>query len=206
MAIIKSKLAATAEDGVPQPRSREHLLRELGADDPARRRAAARELAGDGAAMALAERIRCEPLRSVREALWTAVVRLADAAALGSLAACLRSEDAALRNEAIDAMRQLPQVLPLVEELLADADPDVRIFAVNVLEPLRHAGVEALLRRVIDGDPHVNVCAAAADVLSEVATEQSRESLLRLKARFADEPYVHFAADLALGRLGREPR
>jgi hypothetical protein len=54
---------------------------------------------------------------------------------------------------------------------------------------------------VIDADAHVNVCATAVDLLSEVGTAWALEPLARLKARFAEEPYIQFAADLALRRI-----
>jgi HEAT repeat protein len=114
----------------------------------------------------------------------------------------LRSEDAALRNEVIEAMKQLPnEVAPIMSELLADQDPDVRIFAVNILESLCHPQVEAWLVDVIKQDPHVNVCAAALDLLGEVGTPASRPALEHLKARFPDEPYICFAAELAIKRI-----
>jgi HEAT repeat protein len=99
-------------------------------------------------------------------------------------------------------MKQLPDaVAPIMRGLLVDPDPDVRIFAVNILESLRHPEVEAWLITVIASDPHLNVCATAVDLLGEVGSAAAREPLLRLKARFADEPYIQFAADLALKRL-----
>jgi HEAT repeat protein len=130
------------------------------------------------------------------------LIRLDDASALGGLVECLRSEDAALRNEVIEAMKLLPgEVAPIMHSLLADLDPDVRIFAVNILESLRHAEVESWLIQVIETDPEVNVCAAAADLLSEVASAKALEPLVQLKLRFSEEPYIHFAADLALQRI-----
>jgi HEAT repeat protein len=99
-------------------------------------------------------------------------------------------------------MKLLPEeVAPIMRELLGDADPDVRIFAVNILESLRHPEVEAWLIEVIATDPHVNVCATAVDLLGEVGSAAAREALLHLKARFSDEPYVQFATDLALRRI-----
>jgi hypothetical protein len=47
----------------------------------------------------------------------------------------------------------------------------------------------------------VNVCATAVDLLGEVGSAASREPLLHLKARFGEEPYIQFAANLALKRL-----
>lgn len=138
----------------------------------------------------------------MREVILTTLTRLGDATAVAGLVDCLRHEDVALRNEAIEAMKQLPaEIAPIMANLLIDDDPDVRIFAVNVLESLRHPDVQTWLIQVIDTDTHVNVCATAADLLSEVGTAAARAPLERLKQRFADEPYVQFAADLALGRL-----
>ena len=100
-------------------------------------------------------------------------------------------------------MQQLPgHVAPIMSALLCDGSSDVRIFAVNVLESLRHPDVESWLLTVIEQDPHVNVCATAVDLLSELGTPQAREPLESLKARFPGEPYIQFAVDLALSRLG----
>nr|WP_285293210.1 HEAT repeat domain-containing protein [Burkholderia glumae] len=143
-----------------------------------------------------------ESSASVRETIMLSLVHLRDQVALDGLVACLRSEDAALRNAAIAAMQQLPEeVAPLMSRLLADPDSDVRIFAVNVLESLRHPSVEAWLLEVIEQDPHVNVCAAAVDLLGEVGSARARAPLQRLQQRFPDEPFIRFAASIALQGL-----
>jgi hypothetical protein len=46
----------------------------------------------------------------------------------------------------------------------------VRIFAVNILESLRHPQVEEWLIEVIEGDPHLNVCGTAVDLLGETGS------------------------------------
>ncbi|MHB8067867.1 MAG: HEAT repeat domain-containing protein [Desulfobaccales bacterium] len=179
------------------------LLAQLSEANATARRWAARDLSAcPEAAAALVKRLKIEPEVSVREVILTTLTRLGDQTAVAGLVDCLRSEDAALRNEAIEAMKQLPDaVAPIMQELLADPVSDVRIFAVNILESLRHPEVEAWLIEVIAKDQHVNVCAAAVDLLSEVGTEAALKALARLKTRFADEPYIHFAADLALKRI-----
>jgi len=179
------------------------LLVELEDASPTARRWAARDLtACPDAAAPLVDRLRREDDTSVREVILTALIRLDDASALGGLVECLRSEDAALRNEVIEAMKLLPgEVAPIMQSLLTDADPDVRIFAVNILESLRHAEVESWLIQVIESEPQVNVCATALDLLSEVGTVSAVDPLLRLKLRFAAEPFIQFAADLALQRI-----
>jgi hypothetical protein len=85
--------------------------------------------------------------------------------------------------------------------LLSDPDPDVRIFVVNILNSEHYPDVEQWLIEVIERDAHVNVCATAVDLLCEVGTEASIDPLLHLKARFAHEAYIQFAANLALKRI-----
>jgi HEAT repeat protein len=179
------------------------LLEDLADADPTTRRWAARDCIDClGAAAALIGRLKIEQDASVRDVILTTLTRMGDPLAVAGLVAFLRSEDTALRNEAIEAMKQLPdEMAPLLRDLLADPDPDVRIFAVNILESLRHPAVESWLIVVIENDRHINVCATAVDLLCEVGTEAAREPLVRLKARFADAPYIQFAADLALTRL-----
>jgi HEAT repeat protein len=183
------------------------LIGQLDNADPASRRWAARDLAGHpDATAALLARLQREQEVSVREVILTALMRIADPVAIAGLVTCLRSEDANLRNEAIEAMKSLPvAVAPIMRGLLVDADPDVRIFAINILESLRHPDVEAWLIEVIEREPQVNVCGTAVDLLSEVGSPASRGALERLKARFAAEPYIQFAAALALKRIAPVP-
>ena len=49
--------------------------------------------------------------------------------------------------------------------------------------------------------PRVGEPATAVDQLCEVASEAAVDALRRLKARFASEPYIQFASDLALKRI-----
>jgi HEAT repeat protein len=167
------------------------------------RRWAARDLADcPDSSAALVARLPVEADLSVREVILTTLTRLGDEVAVAGLVECMRSEDAALRNEAIEAMKQLPdEVAPIMLGLLANPDSDLRIFAVNILESLRHPAVEAWLSGVIERDPHVNVCATAVDLLVEVGSRDVLAPLQRLKARFPGEPYIQFAADLAIKRI-----
>ena len=204
MAFIKKQnTESVVQEDRKQTRECPDLLAGLEADNPTARRWAARDIVNcPDVAAALVERLKREEDLSVREVILTTLTRLGDSIAVAGLVDCLRSEDAALRNEAIEAMKQLPdEVAPIMQGLLADTDPDVRIFAVNILESLRHPDVESWLIDVIETDAHVNVCATALDLLSEVGTEAALEPLARFKVRFADEPYVQFAADLALRRI-----
>ncbi|MBB5875301.1 HEAT repeat domain-containing protein [Xanthomonas sp. 3498] len=199
MPLIPSRAAPPTDSGTDYA----DLLAQLAADSAAQRRTAARGLqAHPDAAAALVAQLQNESSPSVREAILLTLAHLRDSVALQGLVDCLRSEDAALRNEAIAAMQQLPEeVAPLMSQLLTDPDSDVRIFAVNILESLRHPEIEEWLLQVIEQDAHSNVCATAVDLLGEVGSARARGPLQRLKQRFPDDPFIRFAADLALQRL-----
>jgi HEAT repeat protein len=205
MALIKTSTALrdTAEEERQTPRNFDGLVWQLDEPDAVARRWAARDLAAHPNASApLLGRLQRETEVSVREVILTTLMRLADPAAIEGLVGFLRSEDANLRNEAIEAMKALPvEVAPIMHGLLTDQDPDVRIFAINILESLRHPDVEAWLIEVIEHEPLVNVCGTAVDLLSEVGSPASHDPLERLKARFPSEPYIQFAAALALKRI-----
>lgn len=204
MAIVKPRQTPVAdEEGRRRTRDMAGLLAGLADPDPSIRRWAARDLGSmPGAAAALIEQLGRESEGSVREALLLALTQIGDATAVAGLTACLRSEDVALRNEAIESLKLLPDgVAPVMHKLLTDADADVRIFAVNVLESLRHPDVEQWLCGVLERDEHVNVCAAALDLLGEVGSERAVAALQQIKQRFSTEPYICFAADLALKRI-----
>jgi HEAT repeat protein len=181
------------------------LIAQLSDADPLIRRWAARDLLPyPETSSALVSHLQSELDRSVREVILTSLTRMGGAVAVAGLVQCLRSEDAHLRNEAIEAMKALPvEVAPIMDALLVDDDADVRIMAVNILESLRHPQVELWLLDVIDNDLVINVCGTAVDLLGEVGSAASLEPLLRLKQRFLDEPYIQFATDLALKRIGK---
>jgi HEAT repeat protein len=211
MGFRKATLPA-ADESVAFERTVDELASMLDhADADALRRAALDLGLQRAAARHLVSRLANEADTAVREAILTSLTQIGDVVSVDGLVACLRSEDAALRNEAIDVMKTVPDlVAPMMDGLLADADPDLRILAINLLESLRHPKVEEWLLEVIRKDAHLNVCATATDLLSEVGTEAAVEPLAALKKRFPDEPYIVFAADIALKRLApgadRRPR
>jgi HEAT repeat protein len=200
----KSGIVDTVDtDERSRPRDLAGLTAELDNVNPVARRWAARDLAQFAeAAAALIVRLEIELDTTVREAILMSLTDIGNAVAVNGLVNCLRSEDVALRNEAIEAMKHLPEAVAcIMAGLLADPDHDVRIFAVNVLESLRHPDVEKWLIEVISEDAHINVCATAVDLLSEVGSENAIAPLEALKQRFHDEPYIEFATELALRRI-----
>ncbi len=200
---------ATLRDGLREVVEREHprdvdgLMAQLRSGDAEQRRWAARDLtAHPASASALGEHLLREADPSVREAVFTTLAAQASEGAAGALLPLLRSDDATLRNGALEALGAMPAaVAPRITALLRDTDPDVRIFTVNLLGELRHPQVPAWLLQVMRHDTQVNVVAAAIEVLAEVGEASHADAVRGAVQRFADDPFIAFAADLALERM-----
>ena len=138
----------------------------------------------------------------MREALFLALGTMASDEAVSALLPLLRSEDARLRNGAIEVLSGLPRVVgPRISALLLDADVDVRIFTVNLLGELRHEQVTQWLQQVLLADREVNVVAAAIEVMAETGQPEHIDALRETRRRFADDPFIGFAADVAIERI-----
>ncbi|MBB4066075.1 HEAT repeat domain-containing protein [Gellertiella hungarica] len=204
MPLRKTRAEDLPQAGSQAALSADEAIALLGGPDAAGRQAAARRLAGNAAAAeALCARFAVETDIPTREAIAVALMRTQSAVTVERLLPFLSSEDAALRNTVIEILQALPaEVAPHMERLLDHPDSDVRIFAVNVLEALRHPKVEEWLIAVVSADRHPNVVATALDLLGEVGTEAAIPALSRIAARFADEPFLKFAAGNAMKRIG----
>ena len=200
MPFIRSTAAAAIASDLDLERARA----EVEHDDPVLRRAAARALTGaPGSTIVLLQALASETEREVQSALLTALSMDTSAPAVAGLAECLRSEDAWLRNAAIDMLRVVPErSAPVVQALLGDDDRDVRILAVGILDALDPARAEGWLLDLLACETDVNVCGAALEVLAEVGTSASADAVARLAARFAGEPFIGFACTLVQRRIG----
>jgi HEAT repeat protein len=176
----------------------------LDSADPTARRAAALALAGNpDAAAPLLDTLGREPVPEVRVAIVTSLMATRTEAVAAGLTALLRSQDVALRNDAIEALRQMGEAAraPLTTAL-NDTDPDMRLFAVNALDHARAPWARDCLHRVLAEDPEVNVGLAAVDALATTGAAEDAPMLAAFAARFPDEPMVAFAVRTALRRLG----
>lgn len=184
-------------------RDADGLLQQLSDADPRQRRLAARDLSAfPASARRLGEVLAAETDVSVRDALFNSLSQIASEDAVQALLPLLRTDDAGLRNGAIEALATMPQaVAPCIDHLLQDADADVRIFAVNLLGELRHAEVPRWLLQVLQREPHVNVVAAALELMAEVGTAGDLPALRAVRARFEHDPFIQFAADIAISRI-----
>jgi len=171
--------------------------------DISTRRWAARDLVDHPQlARALCDHLAQEGDVSVREVMFTALGQIGGALVVQGLLPLLRSEDANLRNGAIETLASLPNdVGPSIDALLQDADVDVRIFTVNLLGDLRHPRLPEWLGLALKQDTHVNVVAAALEVAAEVGGGPLLAAVKAARSRFADDPFIGFAADLAQQRI-----
>lgn len=200
MGFIKRQVAPDADR---RPEGRSDLLRALNSTDEDVRRHAARALARrPETASDLCARLASEPVAAVQEAILTSLMLIDSDAAVRGLLPLLRTDDASLRNAVLEALQQMAgSAGPHVRALLADPDPDIRIFAIDLLQVLRHPAAPECLAEVIARERHVNVCAAAVDRLAELGTPDMIPALRALSERFADEPYLQFAAAVAIQRI-----
>ena len=167
------------------------------------RRHAARAMSKDpAAAAALAACLESEADPRVRDALFAGLSDIGGTQAAELVAAFLRSDDAGLRGGAIEALKRLEtDAVVVLDGLMNDPDTDVRILAVEVTRAWPRELATPRLRRVFESEPHVNVCAAAVDVVTEVGSDDLLPALNRLRQRFASEQFLVFAIDIACERI-----
>ena len=171
--------------------------------DAEQRRAAAQEATTRANLSLLVEHLEYEPDVSVREAIFNRIARTGDSEVIHELLKLLRSEDIGLRNAVIETVQAMGEMaIPELVPLLIDADPDVRIFTVTILQTLRSPLVVPLALGVIADDSHANVCAAAVDILAESGGPDAAPALHGLAARFPGDPFLAFAVRSALKRIG----
>ncbi len=179
------------------------LVLQLDDPRPTARRWAVRDLAAYPDAYAvLLEYLVKEQDGTVLEGILTNLIAIGTIEVVDGLLPMLRSQDAKLRNSIIEALQQMPEAVgKRMEALLQDPDPDVRIFAINVLQTLRHDHAPQWLHSVILADAHVNVCATAIDVLAEVGTPEMIPDLQALVDRFPDEAFIAYAVGVAARQI-----
>jgi HEAT repeat protein len=174
---------------------------------PDTRWAAARAAADRPEAVpALAQALARENDVRVREAIFTALARIATPKSVLAVLPYIGSDDAKLRTGALDALRAMPGLAePHLPQLLADPDSDVRLLACDLARVMTGAEVSLLLCRLVETDPQANVCAAAVEVLTETGDPECVISLERCAARFPGDPFLGFAVKAAIGRLTLQP-
>jgi HEAT repeat protein len=197
---------SVAGDGPPDKQADDDLTPQVAAlssgDSEARWRAA-RALGGrSGAVPALKAALDAEQIPRVREALMTALVRVGDDASVRALLPYLRARDAAQRGAALEALQAMPEaIMPFMPALLEDSNSDVRLLSTELARKIPEADATRVLCKLLEHEPHPNVCAAAVDVLAEVGTSDALPALRMCAKRFAGTPFLPFAVSMAIARI-----
>jgi HEAT repeat protein len=170
---------------------------------PDERWAAARAAADVPASLpALAQALAQEREPRVREAIFTALARIATPESALAVLPYLRSDEASIRIGALDALRAMPEAAkPHLPQALADADADVRLLACDLIRNMHDADAPRWLCALLETELEANVCAAAVEVLTEIGDAQALPTLWRCAARFPDDPFLGFAIKVAADRL-----
>ena len=184
-------------------RNYEGLCAQLNSENLSERRWAIRDLSEyPQATSALFGLLEKEPEVSEREALFDCLQYIGGVQVIDGLLHLLHSDNAGLRNGAIEILQSKPEeVAEHIEELLTDLDSDIRIFALDILQKLAHIQIPEWLIGVVNNEQHVNVLATAVDRLAEVGTAEMVPELEALKQRFSSENFLCFAIDMAITRI-----
>lgn len=151
----------------------------------------------------LAAALERETTPRIREALFTGLTRIATPDSAAAVLDYLRSDDAALRTGALDALRAMPAAAAAhLPSLLRDPDADVRLLACEIARVIPTADANRLLGDLLVSEPTANVCAAAIEVLSEVGDASVMPALATCASRFPDDPFLGFAVGAARDRIG----
>ncbi|MBK9374772.1 MAG: HEAT repeat domain-containing protein [Holophagales bacterium] len=136
----------------------------------------------------------------VREAAIRLAVRVLPAPRL--LTGLASRENATLRTSCISALRQQgSRALPALRRELRSRDPDVVMFCLQILGSMPGEEAAALLLPYLSHE-NLNLAQAAVDSLGELKSTVAVGPLLEL---LCGDPWLAFAATLALGRIG-DPR
>jgi HEAT repeat protein len=114
----------------------------------------------------------------------------------------LRLEDAPVRNIAMDLLREVGATdIDSLFQLLHDQDPDMRIFAADILDSTGSVLAVAPLRGALLRDPEVNVRYQAAVSLGSLAFPEAADSLNK---ELEDEEWVQFSVIESLMKIRAE--
>lgn len=177
------------------------LCQRLGSDDSDVLRDAAYE-AGERGCLEAVEHLAgllCSHNLGVQEAADRALRKIGGKEVVAAVKPLLRSDDAPTRNASMDILRAVGgQDFPTLLELLHDTDPDIRIFASDILGSTDSPQAVGPLCEALLKDPEVNVRYQAAVSLGELAFADAAACLGKA---LGDEEWVQFAVIEALAKI-----
>lgn len=138
----------------------------------------------------------------IQEAAELSLRKIGGEASVEALIPLLWEEDAGVRNTAIDILREIgEQGLDLIIDLLDDKEPDIRIFAVDILGYCTNVLVINILCDVLQNDPDPNVRSQAAIGLGNMGYV---EAIPCLERALEDEEWVKFSVIESLKKIGKD--
>jgi len=179
----------------------EKILSLLAASDPERIREGAQLAGASKMTEAIPDLVRhiTSTNIGVQEAVDRALRKIGGPRVVHEIIPLLRSDDAPVRNLAMDLLRVLGKSdLAALHEVLRDNDPDVRIFASDILGSTGSALAVPWLCHALLNDPEVNVRYQAAVSLGTLAFPESAPCL---NNALEDEEWVQFSVIEALTKL-----
>ena len=145
----------------------------------------------------------CSQIKSanigVQEAAEYALRKIRGPRTIQAMLPLLRSDDAPIRNIAMDVLREVgSDDIPSIQPLLRDPDPDMRIFMSDILGCTGSRQAVPLLCEAMLKDPEVNVRYQAAVSLGTLAYPEAVDAL---RQAMHDEEWVQFSVVEALTKI-----
>jgi len=183
------------------PQDAQRILQDLQSDDTDVLRSAA--FAAGDCKLAESVDLLCKGIASanigVQEAAEYALRKIRGPRTIKSLLPLLRSDDAPLRNIAMDVLREIgADDLAVLHPLLHDADCDMRIFIADIIGSTKNRKSVAPLCDSLLKDPEVNVRYQAAVSLGNLAFPEAVDCL---RQAMTDEEWVQFSVVEALTKI-----
>lgn len=196
MPLVKKTPLADATE--PQ-RSLEEVLVAIAAEDQDVRREAVAYLVRERQGLTeLANRLSIEPCSDIRHSIGNLLIEAGNAETTRIAAQLLASDSATLRNEVREILPDLPGGPEHAQVLLGHSDPDIRVFALEVLAT--RAGQAEGERYAIQAlaDQDVNVVCAAIELLGDVGGKDALSALRELAEKVSNTEYLSFCVGVAV--------
>jgi HEAT repeat protein len=200
MPLVRKPTGTTEPPGAPDIAA---VLKTLSTGTDDQRWSAARAAADVPASVsALGEALIRETNPRVREAMFTSLARIATPQSVDAVLPFLRSDDAHIRSEALDALQAMKSVVwPRLAALVRDERSDVRVLACDLVRNMPAGQAVHLFCDLLDSEREPNVCAAAIDALAEIGAPDALPALARCAERFPADPFLAFSIKIAVDRI-----
>ncbi|MCI4666439.1 MAG: hypothetical protein MRY74_17155 [Neomegalonema sp.] len=204
------KKSSTATSAAPKQKlTRDEVARLLRSADPMDRRRGAEEALNvqDGGVL-VAEAIGVETSGPVLERMALSLGDLIDGRTVDAVIEHLNSESAAIRNIIIDLLSEHPDLLvDRMPKLLRRENVDFRIMLVNASVGMKSPKAMEHLCDALPRETDDNVCGAILEALTERGEgRKALDAAEAAMARFAENPFLAFAAKLARDRIATTVR